>query len=266
MNTRVGEGFQQEVSEMYEKTNGKNAEHQISILDENEETMARLDMQVELWRRSHEEDSNLNLIPSSNPDGANHWKLGSADSRVTPHVHRLEMKYTSNQLFRNFDMRLREYLAYHHPAFSVRPEDNIEIEPCKVIYVEYASKVDWKSAKDILRCNPWFHGHPRYDSILYTADDDPMAMGQLDLVFRCHLPRHKSIDLAMIQSYRTSSWNPKTRTDCPVREKSAAPMFIALEHLTRGALLCPIFGASREVFYVVDCVDEDMFLRVNYID
>ncbi|KAJ7343738.1 hypothetical protein DFH08DRAFT_214470 [Mycena albidolilacea] len=52
MNTRVGEGFQQEVSEMYEKTNGKNAEHQISILDENEETMARLDMQVELWRRS----------------------------------------------------------------------------------------------------------------------------------------------------------------------------------------------------------------------
>jgi hypothetical protein len=30
MNTRVGEGFQQEVSEMYEKTNGKNAEHQVN--------------------------------------------------------------------------------------------------------------------------------------------------------------------------------------------------------------------------------------------
>ncbi|KAJ7107586.1 hypothetical protein C8R44DRAFT_591534, partial [Mycena epipterygia] len=28
MNTRVGEGFQQEVEKMYQKTNGKNAEHQ----------------------------------------------------------------------------------------------------------------------------------------------------------------------------------------------------------------------------------------------
>ncbi|KAJ7034060.1 hypothetical protein C8F04DRAFT_956956, partial [Mycena alexandri] len=30
MNTRVGEGFQQEVEKMYQKTNGKNAEHQVS--------------------------------------------------------------------------------------------------------------------------------------------------------------------------------------------------------------------------------------------
>jgi hypothetical protein len=30
MNTRVGEGFQQEVEKMYKKTNGKNAEHQAS--------------------------------------------------------------------------------------------------------------------------------------------------------------------------------------------------------------------------------------------
>jgi hypothetical protein len=30
MNTRVGEGFQQEVEKMYQKTNGKNAERQAS--------------------------------------------------------------------------------------------------------------------------------------------------------------------------------------------------------------------------------------------
>jgi hypothetical protein len=29
MNTRVGEGYQQEVSRLYKKTNGKNAEHQV---------------------------------------------------------------------------------------------------------------------------------------------------------------------------------------------------------------------------------------------
>ncbi|KAJ7647440.1 hypothetical protein FB45DRAFT_1019687 [Roridomyces roridus] len=45
--TRVGEGFQQEVSAMYKKTNGKRAEHQISVIDEKEETLAYLDMKVD---------------------------------------------------------------------------------------------------------------------------------------------------------------------------------------------------------------------------
>jgi hypothetical protein len=31
MNTRVGEGFQQEVAAQYKKTNGKNAEHQVRL-------------------------------------------------------------------------------------------------------------------------------------------------------------------------------------------------------------------------------------------
>jgi hypothetical protein len=32
MNTWIGEGFQQEVSKMYAKTNGKNAEHLVGVL------------------------------------------------------------------------------------------------------------------------------------------------------------------------------------------------------------------------------------------
>ncbi|KAJ7306246.1 hypothetical protein DFH08DRAFT_824694 [Mycena albidolilacea] len=36
--------------------------------------------------------------------------------------------------------------------------------------------------------------------------------------------------------------------------------FVALEHTMRGALVCPISGAPREVFYVVDCIDANMFL------
>jgi hypothetical protein len=142
-----------------------------------------------------------------------------------------------------------------------------QIEPCKVLYVDYQSKVDWKHARDILRCNPCFHTRPRYDSVIYEAQDDDLAMGQLQLVFRCHLPQKFTLDLAMIQPYRKSSWAARTRTDCPIREWSPGrAIFIALEHVTRGALLCPIFGAPRQVFYVVDCIDEDMFLRVNNID
>ncbi|KAJ6551138.1 hypothetical protein B0H19DRAFT_1263828 [Mycena capillaripes] len=265
MNTRPGEGFQQEVSAMYKKTNGRNAEHQIAILDESEETMARLDMQVETWRRSQAENENdkLDLISPADSNLSAHWTLGSPNSRVSPR--QLEWTEEHNPLFRNFSQRLREYLALHHPSQMVHPDEDIEIMPCKVLYVEYQSVVDWRSANDILRCNPKFNNSPRYDSIIYTAEDDPIAMGQLILVFRCFLPHNVTLDLAMIRPYRNSSWHPKTRTDCPIREQSAGGVFIALEHVVRGVLLCPIFGASREVFYVVDCIDEVMFLRINGI-
>jgi hypothetical protein len=124
-----------------------------------------------------------------------------------------------------------------------------------VLYVDFQSKFDWNSERDILCRNPNFHQHPRYDSIIYEADGNDLAMGQLEVVFRCHLPRQISLDLAMIRPYRDSSWTAKTRTDCPIREWGAGPLFITLEQVTRGALLCPILGASRNVFYVMDGID-----------
>ncbi|KAJ7848671.1 hypothetical protein B0H13DRAFT_1729915 [Mycena leptocephala] len=257
MNTRVGEGFQQEVAAQYKKTNGKNAEHQISIMDENEEAMARIQMAVDDWQKNQEQDEQDPVLGSSNANPSAHWQLGSADPRVTTVF--MEAAHQRNPLFRDFNLKLREYLARHHPSHF--------IEPCKVLYVDYQSKVDWKHARDILRCNPCFHTRPRYDSVIYEAQDDNLAMGQLQLVFRCHLPQKVTLDLAMIQPYCKSSWAARTRTDCPIREWSpGGTIFIALEHVTRGALLCPIFGTPRQVFYVVDCIDEDMFLRVNNID
>ncbi|KAJ7095549.1 hypothetical protein C8R44DRAFT_644930 [Mycena epipterygia] len=264
MNTRVGEGFQQEVAAQYRKTNGKNAEHQISIMDENEETMARIQMAVDEWLESREEDEKDQVLGPSNAGSPAHWKLGSADPRVTSV--RIEAKNQINSSFRDFNQKLREYLARHHPAYVVRPDQDIQIEACKVLYVDYQSKVDWKLGRDILRCNAQFHGRSRYDSVIYEAHDEDLAMGQLEMVFRCHLPRKVCLDLAMIKPYCKSSWAARTHTDCPMREWGPRSTFIALEHVTRGALLCPIFGESREVFYVIDCVDEDMFLRVNEID
>ncbi|KAJ7206793.1 hypothetical protein GGX14DRAFT_637014 [Mycena pura] len=239
-NTRVGEGFQQEIAAQYKKTNGKDAEHQMSIMDENEETMARLDMKVDEWRKSQEDDEKDPVLPHA---VTSHWKLGSADARMTST--RIETVNRSNSLYRDFNMRLREYLAEYHPNHPVHEDQNIEVgallksfvfnlasvsqvEPCKVLYVDFQSKVDWNNGRDILRCNPMFHGRQRYDSVIYEAQDDNLAM-----------------DLAMIRPYRKSSWAARTRTDCPMREWSPGSIFIALEHVTRGALLCPIFGAPH---------------------
>ncbi|KAJ7822160.1 hypothetical protein B0H13DRAFT_2204392, partial [Mycena leptocephala] len=165
-------------------------------------------------------------------------------------------------------MRLREYIACYHPSVSVRLEQGIKIQACKVVYLDYQSKVDWRNARDILRCNPKFHNAPRFDSVIYETDDDQLAMGQLQFVFRAHLPSGAKLDLAMIRQFRKTSWQPRTRTDCPIREKLSAQssMFITLEHVVRGALLSPISGARQDMHYVIDCVDGDMYLRVNNIE
>ncbi|KAJ7797629.1 hypothetical protein B0H14DRAFT_2389551 [Mycena olivaceomarginata] len=271
MNTRVGEGFQQEVSAMYQKTNGKRAEHQARFifLDENEETMAHLDMEVAMWLRSQNAvDPEENLLPPPSV-ASGHWTLGSPERRLSSH--RCEFLRDNNTEFRNFDMRLREYIARYHPAFGLRREDDIEIEPCKTLYLNFQSTVDWKEGRDVLRCNAKFHGRKRYDSVMYAANDDPMAMGRLEFLFRCHLPDRRTIDLALVRPYRASNWSPRTRTDCPIREWQPAraghckATFVALEHTVRGALVCPIFGAPREVFYLIDCIDADMFLRIHKI-
>ncbi|KAJ6545702.1 hypothetical protein B0H19DRAFT_955652, partial [Mycena capillaripes] len=132
--------------------------------------------------------------------------------------------------------------------------------------VEFQSKVDWNRGRNILGCNPKFYGRVRYESVIYEAHDDDLAMGHLELVFRCHLPHKVTPDMALIHPYRKSSWAPWPRTDCPIPEWSPGSLFITMEQITRGALLCPIFGTPREVFYVMDCDDEDMFLCVNDIE
>jgi hypothetical protein len=104
--------------------------------------------------------------------------------------------------------------------------------------------------------------------VIYEDGDDSVAMGQFHFIFRCHLPGGDTLDLAVVQPYARTAWQPNTRTDCPVRLKLPLKNchFIALEHVVRGALLAPIFGGKEGMYYVVDCIDEDMYLRVNDIN
>ncbi|KAK7006819.1 hypothetical protein R3P38DRAFT_2793500 [Favolaschia claudopus] len=132
---------------------------QISVLDENEETMARLDMEVHAWQESQRLESEFKSIPAAVAGQERHWKLGSADSRLQPR--RLERLNQGNSLYRNFEMRL---------STPVHREEDIE------------SRVNWKSERDILRCNPKFHGRPRYDSVIFSAENDELAMGELGYI------------------------------------------------------------------------------------
>ena len=103
-------------------------------MDENEETMARLDMIVNEWRKSQEEDENDPILPP--PTRNAHWRLGSADAQMSSI--RIETLNRTDPLFRDFNMRLREYLANHHPNHPVCIEQDIQVsfrnlEYCQLI-------------------------------------------------------------------------------------------------------------------------------------
>ncbi|KAJ6546402.1 hypothetical protein DFH09DRAFT_1320965 [Mycena vulgaris] len=127
-NTCVGEGFQQEIAARYGKTNGKDAEHQMSIMDENEETMAHLNMKVNEWWKSQEEDEADPVLASHAPTA--HWRLGSVNAYMTS-TH-LESLNRTNKLYHDFNMRLREHLAENYPNHPVSDEQDILVEPCKL--------------------------------------------------------------------------------------------------------------------------------------
>ncbi|KAJ7665693.1 hypothetical protein B0H14DRAFT_2658450 [Mycena olivaceomarginata] len=141
-NTRVGEGFQQEIAAQYLKTNGKDAEHQ--------KQWPRLDMRVNEWQKSQEADESDPVLSAHAPTA--HWRLGSPDPRTTSI--RLETLHRGKPLYRDFNMRLREYLALSHPNYPVTDDENINIELCKVLYVDFQSKVDGRPTEMTSRWGP----------------------------------------------------------------------------------------------------------------
>jgi hypothetical protein len=93
----------------------------MSRMDENEETMARLDMRVNEWQKSQEADESDPVLSAHAPTA--HWRLGSPDPRTTSI--RLETLHRGKPLYRDFNMRLREYLALSHPNYPVTDDENI---------------------------------------------------------------------------------------------------------------------------------------------
>ena len=132
----------------------------------------------------------------------------------------------------------------------------------------YESTIDWGTQVDLLRCNPKFWGHPRYDFII--ADLQPRGQVFAKLVCLFTYTIGKSVHpLALVQAldrqprsgdvrnidkklsiYR---WNLRPRNRCEI---------ISIHNIVRGALLIPDSIYSGDHF-VVDTIDADMFLRVK---
>jgi hypothetical protein len=126
-------------------------------MDENEETMARLDMLVDLWRRSQEEDNELDLMQPA-MDSTAHWRLGSPDSQVLSH----HLDVSRDLLFHDFNFRLREYLANHHGSHLVSSQDDIKVYFCSLVAITDIININLNRLSPVkfstLSISPWWIG------------------------------------------------------------------------------------------------------------
>ncbi|KAJ7260761.1 hypothetical protein C8J57DRAFT_991385, partial [Mycena rebaudengoi] len=131
--------------------------------------------------------------------------------------------------------------------------------------VYYESLGSWASTADHLRCNPKFHGHPRYDAALVKTTDAPIFVRLLYMFsytlddathhFALVLPLDarggaRSKKDKSLRFHRVYA-QPRTKTEIfPVRS------------IIRGAVLVPDFDKDGE-FIVFDVVDDDTSLRLK---
>jgi hypothetical protein len=124
---------------------------------------------------------------------------------------------------------------------------------------------DFRETRDILRCNPSFHGRKRNDDVIMNVTG--VQFGRLEGLFRITLPSKLTLDLCLVTTFKASKWQPPTFWEgCTVIEETG-PMFLHPDYLIRGALLTNtdlINPCNR--YFVEDTIDNDMFLRRLGID
>ncbi|KAJ7111639.1 hypothetical protein C8R43DRAFT_1091525 [Mycena crocata] len=185
----------------------------------------------------------------------------------------LEQEQNSDRGFERFRIRFGEFLSDFLPAHGyklpngkrIRFEGTHKIEPFQFVKVHYESMSTWSSTQDYLRCNPKFHGQPRYDCVIVETADKPI-FAQLLYLFSCTV-ENKSHPFALIlpmdvpigQRRRKDKLLRFRRVKAQARKNTE---FISLHSVIRGAVLVPDCEKSGE-FIVFDVLDGDMSLRLK---
>lgn len=138
---------------------------------------------------------------------------------------------------------------------------------CRMIRVDYESKVTWRKVTDIVRCSPEFHGAPRHDCVIvHVGPDDASMFCRLVFVFTYSLGE-QTYALALVQPFDLAKPGTETREVdrhlalCRLRERPRADsIIISARSIRRGAVLLSDTSRAGE-YLVLDMLDGDMFMR-----
>ncbi|KAJ7655541.1 hypothetical protein B0H17DRAFT_956309 [Mycena rosella] len=256
--TRPGEGFQQEAAEAYNQTNFKNVASQMDRIDETQEAIARIRMAIDQSDRSceEEEEPEADETPNMSQVTSASWRFGAPERLVNSKSFGAILK-SSGHTVHDFDSMLRDFIAENFPGDH--------IQPFKCAHISYQSLEDWRGVRDIVRCNPCFHGHQRYDCVLFHSDSPRMTFARIAALLRCTLAGKHRFDVALVHEFRHNKWRPNTPwAGCQVHEEVKEYSLLLMDYVIRGALLthAPVTGKGN-LHFLVDTVDPDMFLRAD---
>ncbi|KAJ7897727.1 hypothetical protein B0H14DRAFT_2494751 [Mycena olivaceomarginata] len=263
--TRPGEGFHQEAAEAYNRTNFKDMDR----IDETQEAIARIRMAIDNYDKQRaedkqEEDIEFDETPNASQFGSASWRFG-APERLFNSRSLEEFLKSVGFAVPNFDLMLRDFIAENFPGDCVAYEERIQIRPFKCAHITYQSLEDWRGLRDIVRCNPSFHGYSRHDSVLVNCNSPGLSFARLCALFRCALENKRQIDVALVHEFKLSKWKPRTRwAGYQAHEEMKDYSLLLMDYMVRGALLTPVAEKGRgNLHFLVDTIDSDMFLRAD---
>ncbi|KAJ7681176.1 hypothetical protein B0H17DRAFT_1161164 [Mycena rosella] len=167
----------------------------------------------------------------------------------------IEEKTYGDASFTRFRIRFANFLSDFLPAYGYNLPDGKRIQfdkedtlaPFQFLKVYYHHLGNWTSSADYLRCNPNFHGQPRYDAALVKTADGHIFV-QLLFMFSCTV-ENKSHPFALVLPLDTRAPGKRDRI------KDAE--FISAHSIIRGVLLATDHDNVGE-FLIVDIADSDI--------
>ncbi|KAF9490004.1 hypothetical protein BDN71DRAFT_1525388 [Pleurotus eryngii] len=211
---------------------------------------------------------------------SDHLSLTVAQPSIT--FHELEQQHAADRapkLFNNFHVRLADFLSTFLPLHQLPNRQRVRYRPQDIISelrflkIHYESSVTWEVETDYLRCSPMFYGQPRHDYVIIKTSQPlgqftPFLIGRLAFMFCCQVGDHKH-HLAFIDPL-DALIGPWRRVDTElglIRLRSKPTRtgeFIFIESIIRGVLVVEANDGTDD-YFVVDTVDEDMFLRYKAV-
>ncbi|KAJ7447334.1 hypothetical protein B0H11DRAFT_2335669, partial [Mycena galericulata] len=265
--TKTSESMHGKIRQIYHRLiNFKDVTPQLVKHDHRRTVATFIRDQIDALNQDPDESpEDLELSISSNVD------IGSKLKPVS--FSRLEEEMSSDPAFERFRVKFGDFLSDFLPAFGynlpnrrrMRFDGGDMIIPFQFLKVYYESMGTWTSTADYLRCNPKFHGQPRYDCVLIKTAQQPI-FAQLIYLFSC-IVEEKSHSFALVQALdaptgrlgRKDKLLRFHRVRAKPRKNSE---FISVHSIIRGAVMVPDFDKAGE-FIVFDVLDTDTSLRLK---
>ncbi|KAI6155453.1 hypothetical protein BKA82DRAFT_4326665 [Pisolithus tinctorius] len=240
-----------------DRSNGKDTAGQI--------LRACIDAENECVNDATDDDEDHNTVLEGNA------KLGAPQQ--TRSLSDVENTNQNDRAFDGFHRKLETFLNTCLPTYGfpldkwIQLQGTHTIREYRYLKVQYASMVDWEVAVNYLRCNPSFHGRPRYNGTLIQLSETKTAFVRLIFMFTCKVAVFKdTFQFALVQPLTAGTGVRRLDQDLRlVRVKAvsrAASIFIPVRSIIQGALLY-LDPSHHGEFLVVEHTDGDMFLRMR---